>query len=167
MKAIVLLLVMIAVVVTPFAFAIGILRRLDNAAKIRKANVKYHVADLFGLFFLVQLPLAMIVGRFENNEAKIAGVVLAAAMLLVGWTTIKTVSRAGINHPVWRILVSLIVIPSTYIGSFAFVVVMSLLIFESDSSFLNVGIALLTISGLILSSWITNRAISNTMIDES
>jgi len=102
------------------------LKQIDDAAKRHEAPVKIWLVDLFSLIFLIQLPLTY-VSQWQT-EVEISVVILmvvlfSAIMTLVWWTTIKTVSRAGITMVLWRSAISLVVIPMAYVGSFAIMAV--------------------------------------------
>jgi hypothetical protein len=156
---------LIAALISPFAFAIYILRSLDLAAKKRRAEYKFFVVDLFSLLFLVQLPLAIIGPTLSEPGAMIGAGVLSVAMILVWWTTVNTVSRAGIETTKWRTLISLIVIPSTYIGTFAIIGLSFSLLDPPNGKILtqSIGWLVFNISCLIASLFITRAALRATV----
>lgn len=143
----------------PIYGAIWILRQLDRAAKQRKGKVKIFLADLFCLFFLFQLPLVLCHDQFDEPLAIMVAIVFSCLMVLVGWTTIKTVSKAGIQTCGWRSLISLVVIPSTYFGSFVLIAAI-LSIGNADNKYYSVAIATLCAIALISSAFITKNALA-------
>ena len=159
--------ILLACIVLPFVFSGFILHAIDTAAKRRQQPVKIWLVDLFSLMFLVQLPLAILF-QFEYEDQRpifIAAALLTAGMLLIWWATIKTVSRAGIIHVSDRAWISLLVIPMTYLGSFAIVVVGGNIVTSvpRSSSDLNlpvlVGIELVLIGLLVFSLFVTRRVV--------
>ena len=113
--------------VFPILLSIYLLKRLDSAAKIRrekfgKSQFKFFLVDFFSLIFLIQLPFNFLDPEFLDNRISFAIGLLVLAMVAVWWTTIVTVSQAGISTVRKRALISMIVIPSTYIGSFYLVI---------------------------------------------
>ena len=122
--------VTLLVIVFAMAIAVCILRPIDKAARNRREKFKFVLVDLFSLLFLIQLPLAILGHNFEDESysyAVVAGA-LMLTMLLVWWTTVRVVSQAGIQTTSWRALISLIVIPATYIGSFALIANVGILV---------------------------------------
>ena len=99
-----------------------ILRKLDQAAKANQRPVQIWIVDLMCLMFMLQLPFAAF-SYFEIVQFWGVPTVLSLGTALVWWTTVKTVSTGGINEFKWRAAISLFVIPMTYIGSFALIIV--------------------------------------------
>ncbi len=114
---------LIVLVVAPLAGAATTLRQIDRAAKIHRRPVKILLVDFFSLIFMVQIPWAILIqlnpGRDQLAPAYVVGLVFSSAMILVWWTTIASVSKAGITNVSARAQISLLVIPMTYVGSFA------------------------------------------------
>ncbi len=116
-------LLILGVILVPIFFAGFILRLLDKAAKARQRPVRYYLVDFFSLVFLIQIPFALILQmpNRDNFAAALVAGFFGLMMALVWWTTIKTVSRAGIVRVADRSWISLLVIPMMYVGSFAIV----------------------------------------------
>ena len=103
----------------PLAYAIYILGRLDIAAKKRKLSgvetkFSFMIVDFFSLILLVQLPFNFVSLRHGDGVSIFIIGISLFAVLLVWYTTIRTVSQAGISSFGWRALVSMIVIPVSY-----------------------------------------------------
>jgi len=113
----------LALFLAPIATAIMILRKLDEAARVRKrrfgrVQFRFFIFDFFSLIFLLQLPFGFVTLESLKNGAGIAVGFLCCALVAVWWTTIRTVSDAGITTVGWRAFISMVVIPATFIGSF-------------------------------------------------
>lgn len=148
----------------PFIYAIVILRKLDTAAKQRKSSTgetqfRLMIIDFFSLIMLIQLPLNIVTLDLDSVVTKILIVISLIATLLVWFTTIKTVSQAGIETFGWRALVSMILIPTMYIGSFYFSVGTLRLIFGNASPS-SVAWLVACAIGMIASPWIVSGALT-------
>jgi hypothetical protein len=154
-------------ILLPFVFSGFILHTIDNAAKQRRQPVMIWLIDLFSLMFLVQLPLAILF-RFEYEQRQpvvVAAALITGVMLLIWWATTRTVSKAGISRVSDRAWIALLVIPMTYLGSFAIVVIGGCLassVWGSSNDF-NVpvlaGIELALIGLLIFSLHVARRVV--------
>ncbi len=116
----------ILLLLSPLFVAGYMLGQIDKAAKRQQAPVKIWLVDLFSLVFLIQIPLALISRwQTEMEIGPLIAIVLlfSGIMTLVWWTTIKTVSQAGITSVFWRSAISLFVIPMAFVGSFAIMIV--------------------------------------------
>ncbi len=105
---------------TLLGITVFFLRQIDNAAKKRGAPFGIFLVDLFSLSFMIAIPLAIVTSNgveFDDRVAPLLTIIGIPTMALVWWTTIRTVSKAGINNSVWRAGVSLIVIPMCYVGN--------------------------------------------------
>ncbi len=144
----------------PVIFAGWVLHTIDKASKLRKRPVKIYLVDFFSLVFLVQLPMAIVFQTPNRDEggAIFAAGVFCVLMALVWWTTIKSVSRAGISSVSERACISLIVIPMTFVGSFATMAV-GLTIFNrwGNEPILGLFIVEAILIGLLLFSWWYSR----------
>ena len=177
----------VILVLGPFGYAIFILKKLDAAAKLRKqagndkqieairrganprqarkvvaasreTQFRFLIVDFFSLILLVQLPFNFV--QFSRGDG-ISMVIIAislVAVLLVWFTTIKTVSQAGINSFGWRALVSMVLIPTMYIGSF-YVGPASLNLIWGTGSTKAVVWLVAALIGMILSWWIVKGAL--------
>ncbi len=116
----------ILLLLSPLFVAGYMLGQIDKAARRQRAPVKIWLVDLFSLVFLIQIPLALISRwQTEMEIGPLIAIVLlfCGIMTLVWWTTIKTVSRAGITSVFWRSAISLFVIPMAFVGSFAIMII--------------------------------------------
>ena len=108
-----------------FVPAVFILRKLDKAANERKSSGKLMIGDFFSLIYLLQFPMAFYSNwatyRRETGEIR-TGYGLAAVgalvMLAIWWKTIQTVCQAGITETSHRWGIAIIVIPTTFTGSY-------------------------------------------------
>lgn len=165
-----------ALVLVPFGYAIFILKKLDAAAKqqlaIRSADpeqagrigagkpqFRFMIVDFFSLILLIQLPFNFVTFRRGDGTVIFIIVISLVAVLLVWFTTIKTVSQAGINSFGWRALVSMILIPTMYVGSFYVGIASLNLIWGNGSSGKAVVWLVVTLIGMVLSWWIVNGAL--------
>jgi hypothetical protein len=158
-----LALLMLSVILIPVVFAGFILRLLDKAAKARRRPVKIYIVDFFSLLFLMQIPLAIMM-QLPNRDRVLSTVVsgvFSLLMALVWWTTIKTVSRAGIVQIADRCWISLLVIPMMYVGSFA-IIAIALTIFSNNFSKFQIDLAVIEavlVALMFLSLVVTRRAL--------
>lgn len=106
----------------PLFIAVKTLRLLDRAAKERNREFKFMIVDLFSLIFLIQIPLTLAsgsdIGDAQGRVIWPAAVVFIAVMVLLWQVTIRTIGRSGISTWGQRLLISIVVIPATYIGSY-------------------------------------------------
>ena len=99
---------------------------LDNAAKHRRCAVQFSLADFLAIFILLQVLLGCVhyvAGPAELRPSEIEITIDVLAAMLVAalwWTTIRTLSKAGIHKMRTRLLLLLVVIPLSYITAFAF-----------------------------------------------
>lgn len=158
-----LALLILGVVLIPVYFAGFILRLLDRAAKAQRQTVKIYVVDFFSLLFLMQIPFAILMQQSNNDRLMAIAVsgVFSLLMALVWWTTIRTVSKAGIVRVADRCWISLLVIPMMYVGSFA-IIFIGLNIFSRDLSGFRIDLAVIEVvlvALMLLSLVVTKRAI--------
>ncbi len=151
-------------VALPLVFAGAILRYIDRAARLKNRPVKVHTVDFFSLIFLVQIPMAIAI-QVENRGDQ-AGPILAsigfgAMMALIWWTTIKAVSRAGIDKFAYRFWISLLVIPMTYVGSFAIIAIGVTMNTSRYPFGALIAIELVLIALLVVSLLVTLRAVKH------
>jgi len=128
-----------------FGYAIFILKKLDSAAKKRqksvgKTRIRFMILDFFSLILLIQVPFNFVDFEYFGLTAFFLLVISLSALLLVWFTTIKTVSHAGIVTFGWRALTSMILIPTMSTQEVVWLVV----------SFV----------GMVLSWWIANGAVA-------
>ena len=148
----------------PFAYAIFILKKLDAAAKQRKQSggntqFRFMIVDFFSLILLVQLPFNFVSLELGDVTSIVLIVISLIAVLLVWFTTIKTVSQAGISTFGWRALVSMILIPTMYIGSFYFGIASLNMIWGDMTSPRAIVWLVASFVGMVLSLWIVNGAV--------
>ena len=150
----------------PLAYAIYILGRLDIAAKKRKLSgvenkFSFMIVDFFSLILLVQLPFNFVSLRHGDGVSIFIIGISLFAVLLVWYTTIRTVSQAGISSFGWRALVSMIVIPTMYVGSFYFGVGSINMLWGDASAEAVAWLAVISV-GMFLSFWIVKGALKAT-----
>lgn len=151
----------------PFVYAVYILRKLDAAAKHRRRSdgetrFRFMIVDFFSLILLIQAPLNFVSLDLTQAMVTILIVISLIAILLVWFTTIKTVSAAGIDTFGWRALVSMVLIPTMYIGSFYFGVG-TLSLFFGDASPAGVVWLVVCVVGMVVSPWIVNGALASVL----
>lgn len=158
----------LSLVFGPFIAAGYMLRKLDVAARRnRYRKVRIVLPDIFSLLFLVQLPLSLVLRFIDDINARaVAAVILCLAMMLVWWTAIKSVDRAGITDVGWRWGVSLVAIPVAFIGSYAMMANGLQLMAVAKSGYRNemVVAAMLEVVlfvAMVGSFYLVNRAIAN------
>lgn len=158
-------------VTVPLIFSARILWMIDSAARRQRQPVKVYLVDFFSLLFLVQLPYAIFFQFYRNDTedwlmVSFAATIFAVVMLMVWWTTIRTVSRAGISSTAARSWISLLVIPMTYVGSFAIVgfgFTLTGRIAEQRESFIPLlAFVLVLIALLVFAFFVTRRIIKQT-----
>lgn len=149
----------------PILFAAVILNRIDRAARIRRQPVNVYLVDLFSLIFLIQIPMAIKLQlKIEDEPATMfAVIVFSLMMLLIWWTTIRAVSKAGIVRVSSRVWISILVIPMTYVGSFAIVALGWSLIANPDpvDFWILSMVELLLVCLLVASMWISDRCLKD------
>jgi uncharacterized Tic20 family protein len=82
-------------------------------------------------------------------------------MALIWWTTIKAVSRAGIDKFAYRFWISLLVIPMTYVGSFAIIAIGVTMNTSRYPFGALIAIELVLIALLVVSLLVTLRAVKH------
>jgi hypothetical protein len=100
-----------------------VLGPLDRAAKNHQHPRQFTLADFLCLFVQIQLTLAGPALAFRQMEdkatvAKIAAVIIGL-VLLVWWTGVRTLSRAGVHDTLGRALTLTVAIPFGYAFSIA------------------------------------------------
>jgi len=115
----------LVLILGPFVYAVFILKKLDAAAKRRKQSggetrSRFMIVDLLSLVLLLQVPFNFLDIKYVEATTVVLTAIFLMALFLVWLTTIKTVSEAGITSFGWRALISMILIPTMYIGSFYF-----------------------------------------------
>ena len=100
-----------------------VLGPLDRAAKNRRYPIQFSLADFLCLFVQVQLALAgpalLFRGMEDKTPAVGASVAIVALVLLVWWTGVRTLSRAGVHGTVSRAFTLTIAIPFGFAAAFA------------------------------------------------
>ncbi len=99
---------------------------IDDAAKSRMHPVQFSMIDLLSLVVLFQLPMAAIrwlVGGVDGSDWERGGVwmLYGAGWLASGlcwWTSVRTLSRAGIHNPWHRAFFVAVILPATIVGTF-------------------------------------------------
>jgi hypothetical protein len=103
-----------------------VLGPLDRAAKSRQYPAQFSLADLLSLFVLVQLPFGVVHWAAQGGENLPAEVVVdllvSIAVAAIWWTCVRTLSRAGI-HVTWhRCVIIALVMPASFVGSVAAII---------------------------------------------
>lgn len=159
--------------VVPIAVSVWMLRKLDRAAKVRrtafrdadleKPPTRIYIVDFFSLIFLIQIPFAVTMNIDRTHPFNGLGLVIIfalAGLLAVWWTTIRTVSEAGISSMRWRAIISMIVMPSAYIGCY-FLPVGAINLLNSKFSSYLLFMTILAAIGLVVSPALIVRALNS------
>jgi hypothetical protein len=99
---------------------------IDRAARNRRFPRQFNLADFLCLFFLLQLPLALLQRAFTAPEyrsrqnAVTLGIVAWIAGGLMWWFAVHILSRAGVNRVLHRCLFLMLAMPFALIGSVVF-----------------------------------------------
>jgi hypothetical protein len=102
-----------------------VLGPLDRAAKNRDYPIQFSIADFLCLFVEVQLALsgpALLFRRIESREMSFAIAVAlftTALAILVWWSGVRTLSRAGVHGTFARAVTLTIVMPFGFVSSIA------------------------------------------------
>lgn len=110
----------ISVPVLLAGIAIWVMRPLDRAARNVEAPVQFTLIDFLCLFFLVQMPMALIHGLFTESEQPQRWIFDIYAWFAFGaiWlASAQRLSRAGIHRPGQRALFLMFVVPSAVFGT--------------------------------------------------
>jgi hypothetical protein len=109
-----------------FAAVKWVLGPLDRAAKNRNYPIQFSLADFLCLFVQVQLVLAWPAQLFRQtpNEKTVGALaiiiaILMGLVLLVWWTGVRTLSRAGVHGTLARAFTLTVSIPFGYTFSIA------------------------------------------------
>ena len=156
----VVLLLVFTALFTPLVLAIYILRSIDLAAKRRQAKVNFFIVDLFSLIFLIQIPFVMMQAEIGSVGYYVVIGFSVIASMVVWWVTIRTVSQAGIMGTSWRLAISVVVIPSTFIGSFFLVGSCFVVWWDDEFRLTDAMLTLICLVGLIASFFITRVALT-------
>lgn len=108
--------------VAPILAGGWVLRPLDQAARTMRAGTRFTLLDFFGLFFLVQMPMALIHAFVPRSETGIYWTMMIlgwVASVLVWITAVKTFSQAGIDAAKTRGVLVFFVMPMAFFSPFA------------------------------------------------
>ncbi len=100
--------------------AVWVLGPIDRAAKEFRAPMQFTLVDFLCLFFLVQLPMALIHGLLSEDELAARWILDIYAWCAIGafWTaSVHFLSRAGIGNPRHRAVFLSFVAPSAIAGA--------------------------------------------------
>ena len=155
---------MFASVAAPLAYAIWILKRLDAAAKEqkeagRKPKSTFMLVDLLSLIFLVGIPFKILDSDFGIEISIFLIAVSIIAATAVWFTTIDTISIAGIKTFGWRALVSMVLIPTMYFGCFYFAMGLFSLLWGNEPSVEATTWLVFSFIGIVASPWIVRGAL--------
>lgn len=159
-------LLFLALLIGPFVYAIFVVRKLDQAARQRKKFVvktkfRFMIVDVLSLILLIQIPFKLLSLGARDGSVQVLIFLFLAALTLVWFTTIRTVSEAGITTFKWRALVSMILIPTMYIGCFYFSITS---IFWLNGNRLPREMAIwlgISLTGMVFSPWILRGALNS------
>ena len=125
--------------------ALWIARPLDIAAKNRKHPTQFTIVDFLCLFFLIQWPTALIhslptsnVNIINRYFPFVLDAYAWASMGVIWWKFAEIMSRAGINTPVHRIILLVLVLPVVFAGPllpFVFFIVVAIGMVKFTSTF--------------------------------
>ena len=157
--------------VGPLFYAVFILRKLDQAARQRKKMVaetkfRFMIVDILSLILMIQIPFKLL--RFDlPNVTLLFLITVALVHLTMVWlATIRTVSEAGITTFKWRALISMILIPTMYVGClYLSITSINWLIGNpvSNEMIFWLGFSLV---GMALSPWIVRGALNSVSEDQ-
>ena len=153
--------------VGPFLYAVFILRKLDEAARHRKNLVaktrfRFMIVDFFSLILLIQMPFNLLrIDALDNTAINVTIFLSLAALTSVWFATIRTASQAGIATFKWRALVSMILIPTMYIGCFYTSIVSINWLFGKPPSGEVFTWLLVSVIGMVASWWIVRGALDS------
>jgi len=115
---------------------------------------------------LIQIPFKLLSLGASDDTVQFLISVSLVALTLVWFITIKTVSEAGIATFKWRALVSMVLIPTMYIGCFYFSITLINWLGGNPLSremTLWLGVSL---AGMISSPWIVRGALNSVPQDQ-
>ena len=123
MDLILSLVVILLIVICPWLALRWVLGPLDRAARNRSYPVQFSLADFLCLFVQAQLVLAGPALLFRTMEVKtsaaMVSVLIVALVLVVWWTGVRTLSRAGVHGTLGRAFTLTIAIPFGFAGAAA------------------------------------------------
>ncbi len=154
----------------PFIYAGFVLTKLDAAAKLRKGSQvgqrwRFMIVDFFSLMLLVQMPFRLLVFELDRQTLVWLVTVCLGAVVAIWFTTIKTVSQAGIVSFRWRALVSMVLIPTMYLGSFYFGIATINWFHGELKSIQAIFWLVISLVGMVASPWIVRGALKS--VDQS
>jgi len=154
---VVLIVVVVALSVFVPWFALRwVLGPLDRAAKNKSYPVQFTLADFLCLFVEAQLTLAGPSLAFRTSQVKswaiVTSAVLMATVLLVWWTGVRTLSRAGVHGTASRAFTLIAAIPFGFAAAIALPLLLIAICVSLTESASEVPIALLGLIevGLVL-----------------
>jgi len=109
---------------------------IDDAAKSRMHPAQFSMIDLLSLVVLFQLPMAAIrwlVGEMGGDDWEQGSIwmLYGAGWLVSGlswWTSVRTLSRAGIHNPWHRAFFVAVILPATVAGTFGAVLLPAIML---------------------------------------
>lgn len=122
LRGIVFLMLPFAAVAGALAIIRWISGPLERAAKARHGPVQFTIADLFCLFFLIQLPLGTVRLLARDLDAVTVGTMDGYGLLVAGllwWYGVQTLSRAEIRNPWHHVVLLVFVLPVSLFGCIA------------------------------------------------
>lgn len=111
------------------AIGLWVFHPVERAARKRELPPQYSIADFLCLFFLIQLPMALVHGYFRGEPSRLFGndISRAAPWILdafawfacgmMWWLGVRTLSRAGIRNPWSRAIFLVVVVPIALVGA--------------------------------------------------
>lgn len=118
---------------------------LERAARRRELPPQYSIADFLCLFFLIQLPMALVHGYFGGAESRraadeldrVAPWILDAfawfACGMMWWLSVRTLSRAGIRNPWSRAIFLVVVVPVALVGALGIPILSAVIVTDLGS----------------------------------
>ncbi len=133
--------------VAVLALAIGrwIFNPVEQAARKREFPPQYSIADFLCLFFLIQLPMALVHGYFGGGRSRfVVGELARAAPWILDifawfacgmmwWLSVRTLSRAGVRNPRSRAIFLVVVVPVALVGALGIPIVSIAMVAGADS----------------------------------
>jgi MFS family permease len=159
-----------------------ILRPLDRAARKRKQSVHFTIIDALALVTHLSIPLGFI-GRISERDGRSgsgAGVLVGFgcfAAVLIWYGTVATAARAGITHPMKRLLMIGLIVPLSFVATIVFGPLLSMLLYNLFAPtydhispwlyLLEIGLAVIIIGCRRAVDWILREPEAATPVDET
>jgi hypothetical protein len=114
----------------PVGIALWVMRPVDRAARFLRRPTQFTVTDFLCLFFIIQLPMALIHGFLKPQDIGmmrqqdrmmiwLLDIFVWCACGAMWWGSVRTLSRAGIERPLYRSIFLAVVLPITIFATVA------------------------------------------------